>query len=99
MPPAAATTRFACATSPAAGTVAARIATGGHASGLALSGDGARLFVANALQDTVSVIDTASDTVVATIDLSPYPRAPMGSMPNAVALSPDGKTLYVANGG
>ncbi len=83
----------------AAGAVAKRIPTGGHASGLALSPDGARLFVANALSDTVSVIETSSDTVAVTVDVSPYPRAPMGSLPNAVALAPDGKTLYVANGG
>jgi YVTN family beta-propeller protein len=83
----------------AMGTVVKRIPTGGHASGLAVSPDGARLFVANALSDTVSVIDTSDDTVAATVDVSPYPRAPMGSLPNAVALSPDGKALYVANGG
>jgi YVTN family beta-propeller protein len=83
----------------ARGTLSQRIATGGHASGLALSPDGARLYVANATSDTVSVIDTATDAVVHTVDLSPYPGAPMGSMPNAVALSPDGATLYVANGG
>jgi YVTN family beta-propeller protein len=76
-----------------------RIPTGAHASGLALSPDGRRLYVANATSDTLSVIDTSTDTVVRTADLSPYPKAPMGSMPNAVAVSPDGKTVYVANGG
>ena len=81
------------------GTLLRRVPTGGHASGLASSPDGARLYVANATSDTVSVIDTSTDTVTATVDLSPYPGAPMGSMPNAVAVSPDGKTLYVANGG
>ena len=81
------------------GTLLRRAPTGGHASGLAVSPDGARLYVANATSDTVSVIDTSTDTVTATVDLSPYPGAPMGSMPNAVAVSPDGKTLYVANGG
>src|SRR3989454_2864193 len=81
------------------GTLLRRVPTGGHASGLAPSPDGARLYVANATSDTVSVIDTSADTVTATVDLSPYPGAPMGSMPNAVAVSPDGKTLYVANGG
>lgn len=76
-----------------------RIPTGGHPSGLGLSPDGARLYVANATSDSVSVIDTSTDSVTATVGLSPYPQAPMGSMPNAVAVSPDGKTLYVANGG
>src|SRR5262249_5684254 len=76
-----------------------RIPTGGHASGLALSPDRARLYIANATSDTVSVIDTSTDALVGTVDLSPYPGAPMGSMPNAVVVSPDGATLYVANGG
>ncbi len=76
-----------------------RIPTGGHASGLALSPDRARLYVANATSDTVSVIDTSTDAIVGAVDLSPYPGAPMGSMPNALAVSPDGATLYVANGG
>jgi YVTN family beta-propeller protein len=81
------------------GTLLRRIPTGGHASGLALSPDRGRLYVANATSDTVSAIDPATDTVIGTVDLTPYPGAPMGSMPNAVAVSPDGKTLYVANGG
>src|SRR5262249_36472372 len=76
-----------------------RIPTGGHASGMALSPDRKRLYVANATSDTVSVIDTSTDAVAATVDLSPYPGAPMGSMPNALAVAPDSTTLYVANGG
>src|SRR6058998_2527337 len=76
-----------------------RIPTGGHASGLALSPDRKRLYVANATSDTVSVVDTSTNAVVGTVDLSPYPGAPMGSMPNALAVAPDGGTLYIANGG
>jgi len=76
-----------------------RIPTGGHASGLALSPDRKRLYVANATSDSVSVVDTSTDAVGETVDLSPYPGAPMGSMPNALAVAPDGNTLYVANGG
>src|SRR5213594_5011264 len=70
-----------------------RIPTGGHASGLALSPDRKRLYVANATSDTVSVVDTSTNAVVGTVDLSPYPGAPMGSMPNALAVAPDGGTL------
>lgn len=58
-----------------------------------------RLYVANAHSDSVSVIDTATDTVGGTIGLAPYPGAPLGSMPNALALSPDGGTLWVADAG
>jgi DNA-binding beta-propeller fold protein YncE len=44
------------------------------------------------------MIDTATDTVVQTISVRPGTRAPIGSSPNALAVSEDGKTLYVANG-
>ena len=54
--------------------------------------------MANANSDTVSVIDTAKDEVVETIACRPERRLPFGSGSNALALSPDGGTLYVANG-
>jgi YVTN family beta-propeller protein len=50
--------------------VVARIAVGHDPRGMALSGDGSRLFVANRLEDTVSVIDTRANRVAATITLS-----------------------------
>jgi len=49
--------------------VAARIPVGRNPRGLALSPDGRRLYVANRLDDTLSVIDTHADRVMATIDL------------------------------
>jgi hypothetical protein len=45
------------------------------------------------------VINLADNTVSRTVELAPYPNAPVGSNPNALALSPDGATLYVANAG
>jgi YVTN family beta-propeller protein len=69
-----------------------------HPSAMALSPKGDRLYVANANSDTVSVIDTETDTVLHSISVRPDKRAPIGSAPNALAVSPDGKTLYVANG-
>jgi len=74
------------------------IEVGLHPSALALSPKGDRLFVANANSDTVSVIDTANDSVLYTINVRPGDKAPIGSAPNALAVSADGKTLYVANG-
>jgi len=79
--------------------VVGEIDVGLHPSGMALSPDGSRLFVANANSDTVSVIDTSTDRVVDTLDPKPMPELPLGSAPNALAVSPDGTTLYVANGG
>jgi YVTN family beta-propeller protein len=74
------------------------IAVGGHPSGMAASPSGKFLYVANANSDTVSVIDTAGDAVVETIDCKPAARLPFGTGSNAVAVSPDGLTLFVANG-
>jgi YVTN family beta-propeller protein len=78
---------------------------------IALAPDG-RLFVACAGDNTVHVITTArleSPAVEASpsrrlwegtreiISTSLYPQSPEGSTPCAVAVSPDGKTLFVAN--
>ncbi len=54
-----------------------------------------RLFVANAGSNSVSVI--ADGKVIETIKTSLDPHDPVGSTPNALAVSPDGKFLYVAN--
>ena len=56
------------------------------------------VYVANANSDTVSVIETATDKVVETIDCRPEARLPFGSGCNALALDPSGLILYVANG-
>ncbi len=76
-----------------------QIAVGLHPADLKLSSDGARLYVANANSDSVSVIDTTSQKVIETIQVRPDPTLPFGSASNALTLSPDDKTLYVANGG
>jgi len=74
------------------------IAVGGHPSGMTASKSGKFVYVANANSDTVSVISTATDKVVETIDCKPEAKLPFGTGSNAVALSDDGRTLYVANG-
>ena len=58
--------------------------------GVAVTPDGKHAYVTNGSSDnTVSVIDTASNTVVATV--------PVGNGPMGVAVTPDGKHAYVAN--
>ena len=57
--------------------------------GLAITPDGAFAYVANAGSFVVSVIATASNTVVATV--------PVGPGPEDVAITPDGAFAYVAN--
>jgi YVTN family beta-propeller protein len=60
---------FAQDLSVSANYVIARIQVGHNPRGLALSGDGRRLFVANRLDDTISVIDTSKLQVATTIAL------------------------------
>ena len=49
--------------------VSARIPVGHNPRGVALSPDGSRLYIANRLDDTISVIDTHVEKVLSTIDL------------------------------
>jgi YVTN family beta-propeller protein len=82
----------------ASGKSRAEIVTGLHASALAVSPDGRYVVCANAASDTLSVIDTATDSVVETIWAKPSPADLFGAQPNALAFDPSGRTLYVANG-
>ena len=74
------------------------IKVGLHPSGMVLSPDGNRLYVACANSDIISVINTATDEVVEEISVHMEKELPFGSGPNALDISVDGKTLYVANG-
>lgn len=59
--------------------------------------DGTKMYVANTLSDTVSVIDTSTNTVSDTISLAMFTGEPsMGGIPDGLALSGDGRYLYVA---
>jgi YVTN family beta-propeller protein len=80
-----------------AGQVSARWPVGEHPCELVLRKDGKFLFVANANDNTVSVLDTATGRAVETIAVTLYPQAPRGSTPNSLALSPDEELLFVAN--
>src|SRR6185369_14876434 len=55
------------------------------------------LFVANANDNSVSVISVKDRKVIETLTSSLYPDAPPGSTTNGLALSADDKTLYIAN--
>ena len=77
------------------GTVLRHIDVGLHPSGMAASLKGDKVYVANANSDTVSAIDTESDRVTGTLNVRLFRVAPLGSAPNALALSRDGETLYI----
>jgi YVTN family beta-propeller protein len=75
------------------------IETGLHPTALAWDEPRARLYVANSNSDSVTVIDTQGNRVVRTFRIEPFQKKAEGVAPNALAVSADGKTLYVACGG
>ncbi len=79
-----------------------RIPVGAQPNKAILSPDQSRLYIANGNSDNVSVIDTKTNQVVDTIPLyrkNDEEEKYKGANPNSLALSPDGKTLYVTLGG
>lgn len=70
-------------------SVSARISVGRVPTGVAVTPDGAHLYVANLGDNSVSVIDTASDRVIATLAVG---EAPLGVTVNA-----QGTRVYVTN--
>ena len=73
------------------------IKVGDNPNELLLTKDGNFLFVANANDNSVSIINTKEKKVIETLNASLFPDAPSGSTSNGLALSEDEKTLYVAN--
>ena len=55
-----------------------------------LSADAAKLYVSTGRGREVATVDTATNTVLGSVEV--------GKRPWGIALSPDGKTLYSANG-
>ena len=78
-------------------TFTGTIATGSHPNDFCITKNGKYLFVANANDNSVSVIDLPAKKIIETLTASLYPNAPQGSTTNGLALSPDEKTLYIAN--
>jgi len=81
----------------ATGRIAKRLPTESHPNELIQSRNGHYVFVANANDNSVSVVDTKSWRVLETISTALYPTKLTGSTTNGLALSPDEKTLYIAN--
>ena len=75
------------------------IAVGLHPTAIVWDEARQRLYVANTNKDSISVIDTASNRVLRTIELQPFPVRAAGIAPTALAVSADGSRLYAACGG
>jgi YVTN family beta-propeller protein len=76
--------------------VTGTIVVGANPNDMELAPDG-RLFVACSNDNTVHVIDTKTRQVIERISTTLYPLAPEGSTPDALAIDPGRKLLYVAN--
>ncbi|MBI5010234.1 MAG: beta-propeller fold lactonase family protein, partial [Bacteroidia bacterium] len=85
---------------PSSGKILKEIVTGLHPNEIISSRDGRFVYVTNSNSDNVSVINTATNTISETISvrLQPEINPFFGDSPNGLALSSDGKKLYVANG-
>ncbi|HJQ34902.1 MAG TPA: beta-propeller fold lactonase family protein [Pyrinomonadaceae bacterium] len=73
------------------------IPVGRHPTAMVWDGTVSRLYVVNSNADSVSVIDTNADREVERIAVRLAEGARVGSSPEGLALSEDGRTLYVAN--
>jgi YVTN family beta-propeller protein len=73
------------------------IKAGSHPNELLLNKKGTWLFVANANDNSVSIINTVTRKTAEVISTTLYPTQLTGSTTNGLALSADEKTLYIAN--
>ena len=64
---------------------------------ICISKNGTWLYVANANDNSVSVINLKKEELVENLNAALYPNAPSGSTTNGLALSEDDKTLFIAN--
>lgn len=77
--------------------IAAQIPVGDNPNDICITKDNHFLFVANANDNSVSVINVKERKIVETLTASLYPDAPPGSTSNGLALGEDDKTLFIAN--
>lgn len=79
---------------PATMQVTRTLTTGRHPNDLLVAAE--RLFVSCGNDDVVDVFDRYTGTIEERVMMRPWPDAPPGSTPHAMAIAPDGKRLYVA---
>ncbi|HTX04129.1 MAG TPA: bifunctional YncE family protein/alkaline phosphatase family protein [Candidatus Acidoferrales bacterium] len=77
-----------------------RVIGGAHPSAIAVSPDGSYAFVTMSNVDRIAVVSLIGiPHVVTGIDLRLFPKGPYGTQPTALAISRDGRRLYVALSG
>ena len=75
----------------------APIKVGDNPNEMLISPNGQQLYVCNANDNTVSVINLKTKKVIETLDVALYPNSPSGSTTNGLAMDPIKKSLYIAN--
>ncbi|HEY8302620.1 MAG TPA: bifunctional YncE family protein/alkaline phosphatase family protein [Jatrophihabitans sp.] len=80
-------------------TTRSTLTVGSHPTSILRDPVSGLMFVAVTDDDSIAVIDPRTASIVRRIDLAPYRDAPVGTSPQGLAMTPDGRTLYVANAG
>ncbi|HEY0868641.1 MAG TPA: bifunctional YncE family protein/alkaline phosphatase family protein [Fimbriimonas sp.] len=75
------------------------VSVGRQPSGLAFSGDGSRLYVAESDSDSVSFVDVRGGRVEGNLSVRPAEEPQFGQIPTDLVPSEDGRWLYVSLGG
>ncbi len=73
------------------------ISVGDNPNEMLITPNGKFLYVCNANDNTVSVIDLKTKKVMETLDAALYPNSPSGSTTNSLAYDAKEKRLYIAN--
>jgi YVTN family beta-propeller protein len=76
-----------------------QVAVGLHPTAIVWDESHGKVYVGNNNSDSVSVIDSSTNQVVRSIRVQPFGHAVRGIAPTALALTADGRTLFVACGG
>jgi YVTN family beta-propeller protein len=74
-----------------------QVKTGDHPTEIATSRDNRYAYVANANDNSVTIVDLKTHRAAANVSTSLYPDSPEGSTTNSVCVTNDGKLLLAAN--
>jgi YVTN family beta-propeller protein len=78
-------------------TWGSQIPVGDNPNEMMVTAAGNYLYVCNANDNTVSVINLKTKAVIETLDAALFPNSPSGSTTNSIALDAKNKRLYIAN--